>query len=141
MINRFCGTGRLTRDPELRYTQNGTAVTNFTLAIQRNFKNQNGDYDADFINHVAFRKTAEIAANHLKKGDQCGIEGRLQSRSYENNDGRKVFVTEVVVDNLTFLEPRNSGGNGSQSNNNGGQFNDDPFGGGNIDISPDDLPF
>lgn len=138
MINRFCGTGRLTREPELGYTQNGTAVTNFTLAVQRNFKNQNGDYDADFINHVAFRKTAEIAANYLHKGDLCGIEGRLQSRSYENNDGQKVFVTEVVVDNLTFLESKRNGNGGEQSGSEVGKR--DPFGG-PVDISDDDLPF
>ncbi len=110
MINRAVLTGRLTRDPELRYTTSGTAVVSFTLAVDRQFRNQNGDRDADFVNCVIWRKSAENFSNFTHKGSLVGIEGRIQTRNYENQQGNRVYVTEVVVDNFALLEPRQNGG-------------------------------
>ena len=110
MINRAVLTGRLTRDPELRYTTSGTAVVSFTLAVDRQFRNQNGDRDADFVNCVIWRKSAENFSNFTHKGSLAGVEGRIQSRNYENQQGNRVYVTEVVVDNFALLEPRQNGG-------------------------------
>ncbi len=130
MINRAVLTGRLTRDPELRYTTSGTAVVSFTLAVDRQFRNQNGERDADFINCVIWRKSAENFSNFTHKGSLVGIEGRIQTRNYENQQGNRVYVTEVVVDNFALLESRkNSGMNqqgGQQPFSNG---NNQPFGG------------
>src|SRR5690625_4465749 len=106
MINRVVLVGNLTRDPDLRYTPNGVAVANFTLAINRPFTNQQGEREADFINCVAWRRQAENLANYMKKGSQVGVDGRLQSRSYEDKDGKMVYVTEVVADNIQFLDSR-----------------------------------
>src|SRR5690625_232295 len=97
--------GRLTRDPELRYTQNGTAVANFNLAVDRPFSKEK---ETDFINCVAWRKQAENLAQYMKKGSQIGISGRIQTRNYEDKDGQRVYVTEVVADNIQFLDSRNS---------------------------------
>ena len=110
MINRAVLTGRLTRDPELRYTTSGTAVVSFTLAVDRQFRNQNGDRDADFVNCVIWRKSAENFSNFTHKGSLVGVEGRIQTRTYENQQGNRVYVTEVVVDNFALLEPRQNGG-------------------------------
>ena len=106
MINRVVLVGRLTRDPELRYTPNGVAVANFTLAVNRPFTNQEGNRDADFINCVVWRKPAENLANYMKKGNQIGVDGRIQTRTYDDKDGKKVYVTEVVADSVQFLESR-----------------------------------
>ncbi len=160
MINRVVLVGRLTKDPELRYTPNGVPVASFTLAVNRPFSNQQGEREADFINCIVWRKPAENVANFLRKGSLAGVEGRLQTRSYDNNEGKRVWVTEVVADSVQFLEPKGSGGNGNQqqerqpqrelagvgagnSNNRGGVGGYDPFAGngGPIDISDDDLPF
>lgn len=135
MINRAVLTGRLTRDPELRYTTSGTAVVSFTLAVDRQFRNQNGDRDADFINCVIWRKSAENFSNFTHKGSLVGIDGRIQTRNYENQQGQRVYVTEVVVENFALLEPRQNGGmnqGGQQPFNNGNQQsfgNQAPFGG------------
>lgn len=110
MLNRAVLTGRLTRDPELRYTTSGTAVVSFTLAVDRQFRNQNGDRDADFVNCVIWRKSAENFSNFTHKGSLVGVEGRIQTRNYENQQGNRVYVTEVVVDNFALLEPRQNGG-------------------------------
>ncbi|MBB5174764.1 single-stranded DNA-binding protein [Texcoconibacillus texcoconensis] len=112
MINRVVLVGRLTKDPELRYTANGIAVTSFTLAVNRPFSNQQGNREADFINCVVWRKQAENVANYLKKGSQAGVDGRMQTRSYENQEGRRIFVTEVVAESVQFLEPKNASGGG-----------------------------
>ena len=119
MLNRVVLTGRLTRDPELRYTGSGTAVCSFTVAVDRQFRNQNGDRDADFISCVIWRKSAENFANFTHKGSLVGIDGRLSTRNYENNQGQRVYVTEVIVDNFALLEPRssNQGNNGGFNNN------------------------
>ncbi|TCS80797.1 single-stranded DNA-binding protein [Tepidibacillus fermentans] len=149
MLNRVILIGRLTRDPELRYTPTGVAVTTFTLAVDRNYTNQQGQREADFIPIVAWRGLAENVANYLKKGRLTAVEGRLQTRSYENNEGKRVFVTEVVADNVRFLESanqqsRNQSGDffGSRNQPND-RFEQDPFAddGSPIDISDDDLPF
>ncbi|EGL82389.1 single-strand binding protein [Caldalkalibacillus thermarum TA2.A1] len=145
MLNRIILIGRLTRDPELRYTPNGVAVTTFTLAVDRPFTNQQGEREADFINIVTWRGLAETCANYLKKGRLTAVEGRLQIRNYENNEGRRVYVTEVVADNVRFLESPREGmrsgmGTGGQNET---RFDDDPFANDAepIDISEDDLPF
>lgn len=118
MINRVVLVGRLARDPDLRYTPNGNAVVNFTLAVNRTFKNSNGEQEADFINCQAWRTTAENVAQYLRKGSLAGIEGRIQTRSYENDEGRRVYVTEVVADSVQFLEPKKQDQE-TESKNNG----------------------
>jgi single-strand DNA-binding protein len=145
MLNRVILIGRLTKDPELRYTPNGVAVTSFSLAVDRPFSNQQGEKEADFINIVTWRQLAETCANYLRKGRLTAVEGRLQIRNYENNEGRKVYVTEVVADNVRFLE--SMGSNNNRNDNSGRETSapryDDPFtdDGKPIDISDDDLPF
>lgn len=119
MINNVSLTGRLTRDPELRVSQSNVEICNFTLAVNRNFTDRNGERQADFINCVAFKKQAELIKQYVFKGHLFGVEGRLQSRSYDDKDGKRVFVTEVVVRDIHFLEPKNS----NQSNNNQQQNN------------------
>lgn len=106
MINRVVLIGRLTRDVELRFTQSGTAVGTFSLAVNRQFTNQAGEREADFINAVIWRKAAENFANFTGKGALVAVEGRLQTRNYDNNQGQRVYVTEVVVDNFSLLESR-----------------------------------
>lgn len=151
MINNVVLVGRLTRDPELRFTSNGQAVTTFNLAVNRNFTNQSGEREADFVNCVIWRKPAETLANYAKKGTLIGVVGRIQTRNYENQQGQRVYVTEVVCDNFQLLEWNNT--SDSQSNNNlsnqesqsfnqNNQANNDMFGGSSqIDINDDDLPF
>ncbi|MDT2422360.1 single-stranded DNA-binding protein [Enterococcus avium] len=151
MINNVVLVGRLTRDPELKYTANGTATATFSLAVNRNFTNQSGNREADFINCVIWRKSAETLANYAKKGTLLGVTGRIQTRSYENQQGQRVYVTEVVVENFQLLESRstnqqhknndlnNFNGQGA-SNKNNNESAGDPFGGSSIDVS-DDLPF
>lgn len=108
MLNRVVLIGRLTRDPELRYTPSGVAVAQFTLAVDRPFTNQDGTKETDFIPIVVWRKQAEACANYLSKGRLSAVEGRLQIRNFENNEGRRVYVTEVVAENVRFLEPKRS---------------------------------
>jgi len=168
LLNRVILIGRLTRDPELRYTPSGVAVTQFTLAVDRPFSNQqNQQREADFLNIVTWRQLAETCANYLRKGRLTAVEGRIQVRNYDNNEGKRVYVTEIIADNVRFLESGNSGGGGGSSRedappveggskpyggnsgggnrNNGGNSRDnsDPFAddGKPIDISDDDLPF
>lgn len=156
MINNVTLVGRLTKDPDLKYTGNGTAVATFTLAVNRNFTNQSGEREADFINCVIWRKPAETLANYAKKGVLIGVTGRIQTRSYDNQQGQKVYVTEVIADNFQLLESKKadssqntqgSGVSNSQTNNytrnqqNTNSATADPFGNSSIDISDDDLPF
>lgn len=108
MLNRVVLVGRLTKDPELKCTQSGVAVCRFTLAVNRPFSNQEGDREADFINCVAWRKQAENTANFLKKGSLAGIDGRIQTSNFEGQDGKRVFMTEVITDSVQFLEPKNN---------------------------------
>ncbi|KMQ22709.1 single-stranded DNA-binding protein [Bacillus thuringiensis] len=149
-MNRVVLVGRLTKDPDLRYTPNGVAVATFTLAVKKAFANQSGERESDFINCVVWRKTAENVANYLKKGSLAGVDGRLQTRNYVGQDGKRVYVTEVLSEHVQFLEPKNyrlgqqeQSFNKNYANvgaNNGGE---DPFSnvGKPIDISDDDLPF
>lgn len=156
MINNVVLVGRLTKDPDLKYTGSGTAVATFTLAVNRNFTNQSGEREADFINCVIWRKPAETLANYAKKGMLIGVTGRIQTRSYDNQQGQKVYVTEVIADNFQLLESKKadssqntqgSGVSNSQTNNytrnqqNTNNATADPFGNSSIDISDDDLPF
>lgn len=154
MINRVVLVGRLTRDPELRYTANGAAVASFTIAVNRQFTNSQGEREADFIQCVIWRKAAENFAKFTSKGSLVGIDGRLQSRSYDNQQGQRVYVTEVVVDNFSLLESRaeseqrnnDSGSNYNKPTGNANKpatGNNDPFADNSkpIDISDDDLPF
>lgn len=147
MINRVVLVGRLTRDVELKYTSNSAAVGTFSMAVNRQFTNANGDREADFINCVIWRKSAENFANFTKKGSLVGIEGRLQTRNYENQQGQRVYVTEVVVDNFSLLESRASGQSDAKPNaNTQNQTQSKPTDafankGQAMDISDDDLPF
>ncbi|PPA68494.1 single-stranded DNA-binding protein [Jeotgalibacillus proteolyticus] len=120
MMNRVVLVGRLTKDPELRYTPSGVAVATFTLAVNRAFTNQQGDREADFINCVVWRRPAENVANFLKKGSLAGVDGRVQSRSYDNQEGKRVYVTEIVAESVQFLEPKNASG-GQSGGNYGGE--------------------
>jgi single-strand DNA-binding protein len=142
MLNRVILIGRLTRDPELRYTPSGVAVAQFTLAVDRPFTSNVGERVADFIPIVTWRQLAETCANYLHKGRLAAVEGRIQVRSYENNEGRRVYVTEVVAENVRFLESsKRENGNSGDHSSRGGY---DPFqnDGSPIDhISDDDLPF
>lgn len=104
MLNRFVAGGRLTRDPEMKYTPQGVAVTNFAVAVDRNYKGANGERGVDFFDCVAWRKTAETIANTLTKGRLITLEGRLENRSYEAKDGTKRRVTEVIVDNFNYMD-------------------------------------
>ncbi len=165
MLNRVILIGRLTRDPELRYTNSGTAVASFALAVDRQRPNQSGEREADFINIVVWQKQAELCAQYLHKGRLAAVDGRLQIRSYENREGQKVNVAEVVADTVRFLDrgessaaPSNAGsyasnpGSGNVPNaaqrpqrpaESRPQYEDDPFADDaqTIDISDDDLPF
>ena len=144
MINNVVLVGRMTRDAELRYTPQNQAVATFTLAVNRNFKNQNGEREADFINVVIWRQQAENLANWAKKGALIGITGRIQTRNYENQQGQRVYVTEVVADNFQLLENRNQQEqvNTFQNGNSSSGGYNSPFGRSNpMDISDDDLPF
>ncbi|WP_304949213.1 single-stranded DNA-binding protein [Streptococcus sinensis] len=164
MINNVVLVGRMTRDAELRYTPQNQAVATFTLAVNRNFKNQSGEREADFINIVIWRQQAENLANWAKKGALIGITGAIQTRNYENQQGQRVYITEVVANQFHMLESRQAregqsndyqSGNTSQgghwhpggstqsefANNSSSGYNS-PFGNSNpMDISDDDLPF
>ncbi|MBM7635334.1 single-stranded DNA-binding protein [Streptococcus saliviloxodontae] len=170
MINNVVLVGRMTRDAELRYTPSNQAVATFSLAVNRNFKNQAGEREADFINCVIWRQQAENLANWAKKGALIGITGRIQTRNYENQQGQRVYVTEVIADNFQILESRATREGGSAGSYSSGGFDnsfggapsgggfssqpsqasqtpnfsrdDSPFGNSSpMDISDDDLPF
>ncbi|WP_338209347.1 single-stranded DNA-binding protein [Lactiplantibacillus paraxiangfangensis] len=168
MINRAVLVGHLTRNPELRYTSGGTAVATFTIAVNRSFTNQNGERQADFINCVIWRKSAENFSNFTSKGSLVGIDGHIQTRNYENQQGQRVYVTEVVVDNFSLLESKAEADKRREENDRYSQHQtgssapavdseasssaatsadstnqNDPFinNGDQIDISDDDLPF
>ena len=152
-MNKVILIGRLTRDPELRYTSSNVPTATFSIAVDRTFTNQNGEREADFINIVVWRKQAENCKNYLSKGSQVAVEGRIQTRNYDAQDGTKRYVTEVICDNVTFLGSRNS----NQSNNVDGYQTDmgassniettdlaeDPYAnmGDEVALTDDDLPF
>ncbi|MGP4073795.1 single-stranded DNA-binding protein [Piscibacillus sp. B03] len=147
MLNRAVLTGRLTADPDLRYTSSGIAVANFTVAVNRPFQNQQGNREADFINCVIWRKQAENLANYMKKGSMVGVDGRIQTRSFDGQDGKRVFITEIVAESVQFLENKSSEGSKSsnQQNSNTGQNEPNHKGleneGEPVDLNDDDLPF
>ncbi|MGI6065267.1 MAG: single-stranded DNA-binding protein [Bacillota bacterium] len=130
MLNRVILIGRLTKDPELRYTPNGVAVATFTLAVDRMRKNAQGERETDFINIVVWQKQAENCANYLSKGKLAAVDGRLQIRSYQGQDGQRRWVTEVVAETVRFLSPKDTG-------------SVDPSGFIDAEVAPpdDDLPF
>ncbi|MGR8838197.1 single-stranded DNA-binding protein [Leuconostoc falkenbergense] len=139
MINRVVLIGRLTKGVEVRYTQSGVAVGTFSLAVNRPFTNASGEREADFINGVIWRKAAENFANFTHKGSLVAIEGRLQTRKYEDGNGKRVYVTEVVADNFSLLEKKSDGQQSAAK-----VRAPDPFanqGNKPIDIDPNDLPF
>ena len=155
-MNKVFLIGRLTRDPELRYTGSNTAVASFSLAVNRNFTNQAGEREADFINIVVWRKQAENVKNYLSQGSQVAIDGRIQTRSYDDKDGNKRYVTEVIADNVEFLGSKASNNNSSSDNQGptpydfdkapdtkGTDVDNNPFAdfGSSIEISDDELPF
>lgn len=163
MMNSVQLIGRLTKDIDLRYTQSGTAVGSFNLAVERNFKNADGERETDFIRCQIWRKAAENLEKFTSKGSLIGIEGSVQTRNYENNQGQRVYVTEINVDNFTLLESKkdsqNNNASGAQDNN-VGEYNQQTqnttqnnfkantgtsFGGHantqSIDVNDDDLPF
>lgn len=143
MLNSIVLVGRLTKDPELRYTPSNQAVATFNLAVNRRFKNQNGEREADFINCVIWRQQAENLANWGKKGNLIGITGSIQTRNYENQQGQRVYVTEVVADNFQLLE-FNKQNDQSQTQNHNQQPNfgrNEPIQSNPMDISDDDFPF
>lgn len=151
MINRCVLVGRLTRDPELRYTSSNIAYTRFTIAVNRTFSGPSGEREADFIQCVAWRRQAENVAKFVRKGSLVGVEGRIQTGSYDDKDGKRVYTTDIVCDSVQFLEPK-----GDTNDDSGYQpqppreynrqsYQDDqvekkqdtP----RIDVSEDDLPF
>ncbi|QKY69414.1 single-stranded DNA-binding protein [Lentibacillus sp. CBA3610] len=134
--------GRMTKDVELKYTQNGNAVATFTLAVNRPFRNHQGNQDADFIRCQVWRKPAENTAQYCKRGSQVGVTGRIQTRSFEGQDGKTVFMTEVVADNVEFLDTRNQSSQGKPQNNQNQQSNNPYQGQGvPVDVNDEDLPF
>ena len=149
MLNRIILIGRLTQDPEMKYTQSGKAVTTFTLAVDRPYQQKGKDKETDFIRIVVWDKLAELAAQYLHKGRLAAVEGRLQIRKYEDKEGRKVSIAEVVADNVRFLDRApDDNGNGNHSGGGGhtssSTYRDDPFAdpfSGGVDIADDDLPF
>ena len=147
MVNNVVLVGRLVRDVDLRQTSTGKEMTYFTLAVNRNFKNEQGEQAADFISCVAFGKTAENMARFLSKGSLIAVEGRISTRNFQGNDGKTVYVTEVVASNITFLESKKQQGSttqygqvqnssySQQANNGFGEFED------NIDFNMGWNPF
>ena len=133
--------GRLTKDCDLKYTSSGTAVGTFTLAVNRQFTNQAGEREADFINCVIWRKNAENFANLTRKGSLVGITGRIQTRNYENKEGQRVYVTEVVAENFALLESKKD--SDTQQSTRQLQRHNDPFAnnGESYEIDSDSLPF
>lgn len=153
MINRVVLVGRITKDPMLRKTQTGTSVVSFTVACNRRMK-QEGQPDADFINCVAWNKTADFMSQYVKKGALLGVEGRIQTRNYDDAQGKRVYVTEVVAESVQFLESKKDAANNSgyvpqPSNDNSGYqpdttstgFESDFSSADTLDIASDDLPF
>ena len=155
MINNVVLVGRVVKELDLKYTSSGTAVGTFSLAVNRQFTNQAGEREADFISCVIWRKSAENFANFTRRGALVGITGRIQTRNYEGNDGKRVYITEVVADNFTLLEPKQTTEQRprestrelqqEQKRSNYNDFNNtpDPFGssGDSIHIDDSDLPF
>ena len=135
MLNRVVLIGRLTKDPELRYTPNGIAVTTFTLAVERNFKNAQGEKETDFFSCSTFKGLAELCSNYLTKGKLASVDGRIQIRTYNDKDGQKHWVTEIIAENVQFLSPKN--GQRATESSLGGELSLDEISTSGID----DIPF
>ncbi|MCO1599848.1 single-stranded DNA-binding protein [Desulfosporosinus nitroreducens] len=133
MLNRVVLIGRLTKDSELTYTPTGIAVCKFTLAVERNYKNAQGEREVDYINVVVYRQLAELCANYLAKGKMAAVDGRMQVKSYTGQDGQKRWVTEVIAENVRFLSPKD-GGSSESTNSSSSSFGHEV----NLD---DDIPF
>lgn len=143
MINSVALNGRLTRDVDLRYTTSGIAVGQFTLAVDRRFKSKSGNRETDFISCQIWRKSAENLANYAHKGSLIGIEGRIQTRTYDNKQGQKIYATEVIAENFSLLEPKpaQQTDNARVSSNRDTQSTTNQPSGKPIDVNDDDLPF
>jgi len=144
MINNVVLVGRMTKEAELRYTPSNIAVATFTLAVNRDFKGENGEREADFINVVLWRQAAENLANWTKKGSLVGVTGRIQTRNYDNQQGQRVYVTEVVADRFQLLESRGDNQGQTQQQNAAPNFarnNNQQMATNPLEISDDDLPF
>ena len=137
-MNRIVLIGRLTKDPELRYTQSGVGVASFTLAVDRQFKGKDGQKETDFINIVAWRGLGENCANYLAKGKLAGVDGRLQIRNYETKDGQKRTIAEVVADDVQFLSPKSDSVNNTPAQREPGE---DDLPGDEMPVGDEDLPF
>lgn len=139
-MNKVILIGRLTRNPELRYTSSNTPVATFTLAVNRLFSNQQGEREADFINVVVWRKQAENVGNYLKQGSKCAVEGRIQTRNYEDDSGNKRYITEIIAEGVEFLDSKKET---SEDKNSSTEGQSNPFAdfGSSIEISDDTLPF
>ena len=131
MLNRVILIGRLTKDPELRYTPNGVAVASFTLAVDRFRNNAQGERETDFIPIVVWQKQAENCANYIGKGSLCAVEGRIQVRTYDAKDGTRRWVTEVIADNVRFLDRRDNASSDAALGSIGSE----------IGFTDDDVPF
>jgi single-strand DNA-binding protein len=137
-MNVITLTGNATKDVELKYTPSGKGIANGTIAVRRDFKNQAGEYETDFINFVALGGLSEVMANHIRKGDKFGITGRLQIRKWEKDNGEKQYFTEVVVNGFDFPDKKKQ----QQEEAPKTKVQDDPFNGsGSIDLDDSDLPF
>ena len=145
MINRAVICGRLVRDPELRRTSNGTPVTSFTVAVNRTFKNSDGQQEADFLNCVAWNKTAEIVDQYCSKGNLVGVEGRLQSRSYQDNQGNNRTVVEIIADQVQFMQSKDSSVQTSEKyygrNRVANSIYPDQMSSAGFDLNDDDIEF
>ena len=141
MLNRVVLTGHLTKDPELKVTQSGLSVVQFVIGVQRQFARKDGEREADFISCVAWRRTAENIAKYFRKGQLIGVDGRIQTRSYDDKNGQRVYVTEVVVDNFSFLSSKQGQGNQNSSQRPNTTVQDPFAETGSVDITDDDLPF
>lgn len=133
-MNKVILVGNLTKDPEISTTNSGVSVCRFTLAVQRKFRNESGDYDADFLNIIVWRELGELTHKYLSKGRKAGVVGRIQTRSYDAADGTKRYVTEVIAEEVEFLSSRNSDDSGQQKDNNDDISKLEP-------IDDNDLPF
>lgn len=141
MINRVVLVGRITKDPELRKTQSGLSTVSFILAVNRNIKKE-GQQEADFVNCVAWRQTADFMVNYIKKGSLIGVEGRIQTRNYEDKSGKRVYITEVVCDSVQSLESRREATQGTtEATNQYEPISDANVDYGDLNITSDDLPF
>lgn len=153
-MNKTFLIGRLTKDPELRYSNNNAAIVNFTIAIDRQYTNQQGKKETDFINIVAFQKQAENIKKYVFKGSLVAVDGRIQTRNYDDKDGKKVYVTEVVADRVQFLDSKNSQSGGNNVELTPADFDNkdmdtvnvsddiyESFGNESIEVSDDDIAF